>query len=80
MRFLIVILISMFVSNSAFSQTNKFGDKQVEKWLKQADKYIPDFHHDSVISVYPIYLFSSKKEYRKKYSPRFQLHTQKLTL
>ena len=65
MRFLIVIFISMFVSNSAFSQTNKFGDKQVEKWLKQADKYLPDFHRDSVISVYPIYRFSSKKEYWK---------------
>ena len=65
MRFLIVIFISMFVSNSAFSQTNKFGDKKVEKWLKQADKYLPDFHRDSVISVHPIYRFSSKKEYWK---------------
>jgi hypothetical protein len=65
MRFLIVIFISIFVSNSAFSQTNKFGDKKVEKWLKQADKYLPDFHRDSVISVYPIYEFSSKKKYRK---------------
>ena len=65
MRLLIILFLSIFVSNSAFSQTNKFGDKKVEKWLKQADKYLPDFHRDSVISVYPIYRFSSKKEYRK---------------
>ena len=64
MRVLIILFISIFVSNSAFSQTTKFGDKQVEKWLKQADKYIPDFHRDSIISVYPIYYLLVKKEYR----------------
>lgn len=65
MRLLIILFLSIFVSNSAFSQTNKFGDEKVEKWLKQADRYLPDFHRDSVISVYPIYQFSSKKEYWK---------------
>ena len=65
MRLLIILFLSIFVSNSAFSQTNKFGDKKVEKWLKQADKYLPDFYGDSIISVYPIYQFSSKKEYWK---------------
>lgn len=65
MRLLIILFLSIFVSNSAFSQTNKFGDEKVEKWLKQADKYLPDFHRDSVISVYPIYEFSSQKKYRK---------------
>ena len=65
MRLLIILFLSIFVSNSAFSQTNKFGDEKVEKWLKQADKYLPDFHGDSIISVYPIYEFSSQKKYRK---------------
>lgn len=65
MRFLIVIFLSIFISTSAISQTNKFGDKNVEKWLKQADKHIPEFHRDSIISIYPIYLYSSKKEYWK---------------
>ena len=80
MRLLIILFLSIFVSNSAFSQTNKFGDKKVEKWLKQADKYLPDFHRDSVISVYPIYEFSSPKSIGKSNSLRFRLLTLKLTL
>ena len=65
MKLLTILFLSIFVSNSAFSQTNKFGDKKVEKWLKQADKYLPDFDRDSVISVYPIYYLLAKKECRE---------------
>jgi hypothetical protein len=55
----------MLISHSVFSQTNKFGDKKVEKWQRQADKYIPEFHRDSIISVYPIYYLCTQKKYRR---------------
>lgn len=56
-----IMIVTCFAS---YAQSANY-DKQVEKWLKQADKHIPDFHRDSIISVYPIYYLLAKKECRK---------------
>ena len=41
-------------------------DKQTRKYLETAEKYIDDFHCDSVIKAYPIFNVFRKKEYRNK--------------
>ena len=41
-------------------------DKQTRKYLETAEKYINDFHCDSVIKAYPIFNVFRKKEYRNK--------------
>lgn len=71
-----MVLVSMLVCHSAFSQTNKFSNKDIEKWLIQADKYIPEFHRDSVICVYPIYYLLAKKECRKTKFDRIPTYNQ----
>ena len=60
--FLILLCI---VSLSAFTQQISKLDKSVNKMMKQAESYIPDFHRESVTASYPIFNVLTKKEYRK---------------
>ena len=41
-------------------------DKQTRKYLETAEKYIDDFHCDSVIKAYPIFNVFRKNEYKNK--------------
>jgi hypothetical protein len=59
-----LILLSI-VSLSAFTQQISKLDKSVNKMMKQAESYIPDFHRKSVTASYPIFNVLTKKEYRK---------------
>ena len=66
MKRLNTIIFLCAICTSMFAQGINDLDKQTEKYLETAEKYIEDFHCDSVIKAYPIFNVFRKKEYRNK--------------
>ena len=66
MKRLNTIIFLCAICTSIFAQGINDLDKQTKKYLETAEKYIKDFHCDSVIKAYPIFNVFRKKEYRNK--------------
>ena len=66
MKRLNTIIFLCAICTSIFAQGINDLDKQTKKYLETAEKYIEDFHCDSVIKAYPIFNVFRKKEYRNK--------------
>ena len=66
MKRLNTIIFLCAICTSMFAQGINDLDKQTKKYLETAEKYIEDFHCDSVIKAYPIFNVFRKKEYRNK--------------
>ena len=66
MKHLNTIIFLCAICTSIFAQGINDLDKQTKKYLETAEKYIEDFHCDSVIKAYPIFNVFRKKEYRNK--------------
>ncbi len=66
MKRLNTIIFLCAICTSIFAQGINELDKQTKKYLETAEKYIEDFHCDSVIKAYPIFNVFRKKEYRNK--------------
>ena len=66
MKHLNTIIFLCAICTSIFAQGINELDKQTKKYLETAEKYIEDFHCDSVIKAYPIFNVFRKKEYRNK--------------
>ena len=66
MKRLNTIIFLCAICTSIFAQGINDLDKQTKKYLATAEKYIEDFHCDSVIKAYPIFNVFRKKEYRNK--------------
>lgn len=66
MKRLNTIIFLCAICTSIFAQGINDLDKQTKKCLETAEKYIEDFHCDSVIKAYPIFNVFRKKEYRNK--------------
>jgi hypothetical protein len=66
MKRLNTIIFLCAICTSIFAQGINELDKQTKKYLETAEKYIKDFHCDSVIKAYPIFNVFRKKEYRNK--------------
>ena len=66
MKRLNTIIFLCAICTSIFAQGINDIDKQTKKYLETAEKYIEDFHCDSVIKAYPIFNVFRKKEYRNK--------------
>ena len=63
-RIYFLVLLSI-VSLSAFTQHISRQEKGVNKMMKDAESYIPDFHCKSVTASYSIFNVLTNKEYRK---------------
>lgn len=66
MKRLNTIIFLCAICTSIFAQGINDLDKQTKKYLETAEKYIEDFHCDSVIKAYPIFNVFRKKEYKNK--------------
>ena len=66
MKRLYVIIILCAGCISMFAQGMNGVDKQTKKYLETAEKYIEDFHCDSIVKAYSVFNVFRKNEYKNK--------------
>ena len=62
----LILMMQCAMCISMFAQGMNGLDKQTKKYLETAEKYIEDFHCDSVVKAYSVFNVFRKKEYRHK--------------
>ena len=66
MKRLYVIIILCAGCIPMFAQGMNGVDKQTKKYLETAEKYIEDFHCDSIVKAYSVFNVFRKNEYKNK--------------
>ena len=62
----LILMMQCTMCIPMFAQGMNGLDKQTKKYLETAEKYIKDFHCDSIVKAYSVFNVFRKNEYKKK--------------